>query len=257
MTWAGPRGSSNMLRVFKPTSPMSVGSWLLAGYGPAAGAAAVCDVTGLLPAGRPAATLGAGLLGPAIATYTAALICDTAVPAWHEGYREMPYRLRRLGGQRGGRPRPARHPPGGRRPGPRPGRARCRGGAHRQGQLLARLGDLAEPYRAGTTGHDPPRGRGPDRRRPGYLSSLRLRSDTPPPPASRRQRHAARAGRPLQARWLLARAVPPACYPGGGSENRSSAATSGPASRGSDGICRTDPALSDDSLGQLIDDIRG
>ena len=28
---------------------------------------------------------------PAIATYTAALICDTAVPAWHAGYREMPY----------------------------------------------------------------------------------------------------------------------------------------------------------------------
>ncbi len=39
----------NMLRVFKPSSPMSVGSWLLAGYGPVAGAAAVCEVTGLLP----------------------------------------------------------------------------------------------------------------------------------------------------------------------------------------------------------------
>ncbi|HMI24983.1 MAG TPA: polysulfide reductase, partial [Streptosporangiaceae bacterium] len=47
--------------------------------------------TGILPAAGTAATLGAGLLGPAIATYTAALICDTAVPAWHEGYREMPY----------------------------------------------------------------------------------------------------------------------------------------------------------------------
>ena len=30
----------NMLRVFKPTSPMSVGTWILSGYGPAAGAAA-------------------------------------------------------------------------------------------------------------------------------------------------------------------------------------------------------------------------
>ena len=73
----------NMLRVFKPTSPMSVG--------PAAGAAAVCDVTGILPAVGRAATVGAGLLGPAVATYTAALICDTSVPGWHEGYREMPY----------------------------------------------------------------------------------------------------------------------------------------------------------------------
>ena len=81
----------NMLRVFKPSSPMSVGSWLLAGYGPVAGAAAVSEVTRILPKAGTAATLGAGLLGPAIATYTAALICDTAVPAWHAGYREMPY----------------------------------------------------------------------------------------------------------------------------------------------------------------------
>ena len=86
-----PARFTNMLRVFKPSSPMSVGSWLLAGYGPVAGAAAVSEVAGILPAAGTAATLGAGLLGPAIATYTAALICDTAVPAWHEGYREMPY----------------------------------------------------------------------------------------------------------------------------------------------------------------------
>jgi hypothetical protein len=86
-----PARFTNMLRVFKPSSPMSVGSWLLAGYGPVAGAAAVSEVTGILPAAGTAATLGAGLLGPAIATYTAALICDTAVPSWHAGYREMPY----------------------------------------------------------------------------------------------------------------------------------------------------------------------
>ena len=86
-----PERFVNMLRVFKPSSPMSVGSWLLSVYGPAAGAAAVSDVTGILPAAGTAATLGAGLLGPAIATYTAALICDTAVPGWHEGHREMPY----------------------------------------------------------------------------------------------------------------------------------------------------------------------
>jgi formate-dependent nitrite reductase membrane component NrfD len=86
-----PARFANMLRVFKPSSPMSVGSWLLAAYGPVAGAAAVSEVTGILPKAGTAATLGAGLLGPAIATYTAALICDTAVPAWHAGYREMPY----------------------------------------------------------------------------------------------------------------------------------------------------------------------
>ncbi len=81
----------NMLRVFKPSSPMSVGSWLLAAYGPVAGAAAASSVTGLLPGAGAAATAGAAALGPAIATYTAALLCDTAVPAWHEGHREMPY----------------------------------------------------------------------------------------------------------------------------------------------------------------------
>jgi hypothetical protein len=86
-----PARFTNMLRVFKPSSPMSVGSWLLTGYGPVAGAAAVSEMTGILPAAGTAATLGAGLLGPAIATYTAALICDTAVPSWHAGYREMPY----------------------------------------------------------------------------------------------------------------------------------------------------------------------
>jgi hypothetical protein len=86
-----PERFVNMLRVFKPSSPMSVGSWLLAGYGPVAGAAAVCELTGILPRAGLAATFGAGLLGPGIATYTAALICDTAVPGWHEGYREMPY----------------------------------------------------------------------------------------------------------------------------------------------------------------------
>ncbi|GAA3743169.1 hypothetical protein HDA32_003182 [Spinactinospora alkalitolerans] len=81
----------NMLRVCKPSSPMSMGSWLLAGYGPLAGAAAATSVTGLFPRLGTAATLGAGLVGPAVASYTAPLICDTAVPSWHEGYRQMPF----------------------------------------------------------------------------------------------------------------------------------------------------------------------
>jgi len=81
----------NMLRVFKVTSPMSVGSWMLSGYGPAAGAAAALAVTGRLPRSGAAATAAAAALGSGVATYTAALICDTAVPAWHEGYREMPF----------------------------------------------------------------------------------------------------------------------------------------------------------------------
>ncbi len=81
----------NMMRVFKVTSPMSVGSWLLSGYVPAAGVAALTALTGRLPRIGAAATAGAALLGPGVASYTAALISDTAVPAWHDGYPEMPF----------------------------------------------------------------------------------------------------------------------------------------------------------------------
>ncbi len=86
-----PERFVNMLRVFKPSSPMSVGSWLLSGFGGAAAVSAACAVTGRLAKAGAAATAGATLLGPGVCTYTAALICDTAVPAWHEGHREMPY----------------------------------------------------------------------------------------------------------------------------------------------------------------------
>jgi len=83
----------NMLRVFKPTSPMSVGVWILTAYAPAAGTAALGE---LVPLGRlsPLAklgTAGAALLGPAVASYTGVLIANTATPAWHEGHREMPF----------------------------------------------------------------------------------------------------------------------------------------------------------------------
>ncbi len=83
----------NMLRVFKPTSPMSVGVWILSAYAPAASVAALGE---LLRLGRlrPLAhlgTVGAALLGPAVASYTGVLISDTATPAWHEGHREMPF----------------------------------------------------------------------------------------------------------------------------------------------------------------------
>ncbi|HWG60507.1 MAG TPA: NrfD/PsrC family molybdoenzyme membrane anchor subunit [Streptosporangiaceae bacterium] len=86
-----PERFLNMLRVFKPTSPMSVGSWLLTTYGSAAAAAAACTVTGWVPKVGALATAGAALVGPGVATYTAVLLSDTSIPAWHEGYREMPY----------------------------------------------------------------------------------------------------------------------------------------------------------------------
>jgi hypothetical protein len=86
-----PGRFANMLRVFRPTSPMSMGSWLLSAYGPAAGAAALLDVTGRLPRAGRAATGAAAVLGPAVAAYTAVLAADTAVPAWHGAHRELPF----------------------------------------------------------------------------------------------------------------------------------------------------------------------
>jgi formate-dependent nitrite reductase membrane component NrfD len=81
----------NMLRVFKPTSPMSVGVWILSAYAPAAATSAAAELSPRLrPLGR-AGTAGAATLGPAVASYTAVLIANTATPAWHEGRREMPF----------------------------------------------------------------------------------------------------------------------------------------------------------------------
>jgi hypothetical protein len=70
---------------------MSVGTWVLSAYSPAAGAAALCAATGRLPRIGAAATAGAAALGPAVTGYTAALIADTANPAWHEARAELPY----------------------------------------------------------------------------------------------------------------------------------------------------------------------
>jgi hypothetical protein len=81
----------NMLRVFKPTSPMSVGSWLLTGYAPLTAVAAATDVAGRYRLVGSAATAASAVLGPAVVTYTAVLIADTAVPSWHEGFRELPF----------------------------------------------------------------------------------------------------------------------------------------------------------------------
>ncbi len=81
----------NMLRVFKPTSPLSMGSWTLAVYGPLAGAAAASEVLGVARGLGRLAGLGAAALGPVMSTYTAVLIADSAVPAWHEAHPEMPF----------------------------------------------------------------------------------------------------------------------------------------------------------------------
>jgi len=83
----------NMLRVAKPTSPMSVGTWILTAYGPFMGLAGVSELPGLRwlrPLARPAG-LAAAAVAPAVASYTAVLLSDTATPAWHDAHRELPF----------------------------------------------------------------------------------------------------------------------------------------------------------------------
>jgi formate-dependent nitrite reductase membrane component NrfD len=80
----------HMLRVFRPSSPMNMGTWLLTAYGPAVGAAALADEIGLTGVARVGSVVAAGL-APAIATYTGVLVADTAVPVWHDAYRELPF----------------------------------------------------------------------------------------------------------------------------------------------------------------------
>ncbi|WP_147104938.1 NrfD/PsrC family molybdoenzyme membrane anchor subunit [Nesterenkonia populi] len=93
-----------MLRTFKPTSPMSMGSWLLSSFSTAAGVTAAVEVDRLsryrLPLG-PGRRLLHGMEGPAeagtallaapLASYTGALLADTAVPTWNAGRDELPF----------------------------------------------------------------------------------------------------------------------------------------------------------------------
>ena len=96
-----PERFYRMLRVAKPTSPMSMGTWMLAGYGPAIGLAAAAELVpkrwqGTVPGrlvrvlARPAG-LAAAALAPGVASYGAVLLSQTAVPAWNAGHEEMPF----------------------------------------------------------------------------------------------------------------------------------------------------------------------
>jgi formate-dependent nitrite reductase membrane component NrfD len=96
-----PERFHHMLRVAKPTSPMSVGTWILAAYGPGVGVATASE---LLPAAlrrtlpgrllqrlsRPAG-LSSAAIAPAVASYTAVLLSQTAVPGWHQAHPQLPF----------------------------------------------------------------------------------------------------------------------------------------------------------------------
>jgi len=71
----------NMLRIFKPRSPMSMGAWALTLFGNLAAAAVGADLLGRERAAR---ALGGAtaLLGGYLGSYTGVLLAATAVPVW-------------------------------------------------------------------------------------------------------------------------------------------------------------------------------
>ena len=80
-----PRRFLNMLRVFKPRSPMSVGTWILSAFGAASMGAVI------LPrrSGDAAAILSAAA-GLGMTTYTGVLLGATAIPVWKKHVSVLP-----------------------------------------------------------------------------------------------------------------------------------------------------------------------
>ena len=75
-----------MLRLFKATSPMSIGSWILVAFGVFSSLTAAGDLLARVPRRAvvwpEAAQVPAALAGAGLGTYTAALLSATSTPLW-------------------------------------------------------------------------------------------------------------------------------------------------------------------------------
>jgi formate-dependent nitrite reductase membrane component NrfD len=90
-----PERFLNMLRVFKPQSPMSVGAWTLVAFSSFSTAAVFADEVQRRTALRvsflrDASGAFAALTGLGMATYTGVLLGATAIPAWAEHVNMLP-----------------------------------------------------------------------------------------------------------------------------------------------------------------------
>ena len=143
-----PERFHHMLRVFKPTSPMNMGSWILSATGTAIALGAARSVLGWFPrAGRLAGATA--VLGPALSTYTGVLVADTAIPAWHEARRELPWVFAAGSAMSAGA---AVTLAGGGAPAQRLALAGAAGELASTTLMERRLGELGEPYREGEAG---------------------------------------------------------------------------------------------------------
>ena len=89
-----PKRFYNMLRVVKATSPMSLGSWALVGFGGSSAVTAALQLAAERVHGRGwmrglarIAQLPAALTGGLLASYTASLLSATSTPRWAVGGR--------------------------------------------------------------------------------------------------------------------------------------------------------------------------
>ena len=81
----------NMLRVFRPSSPMNIGSWILAIAGPTAVTTGMLiNRGGALGAVGEVSGYISGIAGAALAGYTGVLVSNTVIPVWQESRQWMP-----------------------------------------------------------------------------------------------------------------------------------------------------------------------
>jgi DMSO reductase anchor subunit len=147
-----PERLLNMLRVFKVTSPMSVGSWILFASGGATTTEAICDVLGILPRFKLFAAGVSALFGAPLSVYTATLLSDTAIPVWHEARRELPFLFGASAAASAGAAAAIVTPPWA----AGPARRLAIGGAIAENAAMTvmerRLGFVGEPYKQGAAG---------------------------------------------------------------------------------------------------------
>jgi Polysulphide reductase, NrfD len=142
----------NMLRMFKVTSPMSVGSWVLSASSTATAVAAVNELTGLFPRASKIARPAAAVAGLPLSTYTAALIANTAVPVWHEGRRWLPFVFGSGAALSAGAVAVALTPAEHARPARRLALAAAAFEVASKEAMQRRIGEAGEPYEQGAAG---------------------------------------------------------------------------------------------------------
>ncbi len=147
-----PERFLNMLRLFKVTSPMSVGSWVLVASSGSTVTAAALELLGILRPVKWAAEVVSVLSGPPLATYTGALIANTAIPVWSEARDELPWIFGASAAASAGAAATILTPLGA----AGPARRAAIGGVLAEGGLMQlmehRLGFVGEVYRRGEAG---------------------------------------------------------------------------------------------------------